>query len=133
MKSENGIILFDGQCNFCDKSVQFILKRDFKEYFLFASLQSDIGQSLLQKYNLSTDCDSFVLIENNKAYTQSQAALNVCRNLHGLWKLLYVFTIIPKPIRDYVYRFIAQNRYKWWGQISSCGIPTKETRKRFLS
>ncbi len=126
------IILFDGECNFCDQSVQFIIKRDPKGYFKFASLQSKIGKELLNKYNAPKDIDSFVLIEDNYCYFKSSAALRVCKNLRGAWKLLYVFLVLPKTFRDFFYEKIAKNRYKWFGKIESCRIPSPEERKRFL-
>lgn len=128
----NAIVLFDGQCNVCDKSVQFILKRDKEGYFRFASLQSETGIKLLKQNNLPIDIDSFVLVENNKVYMKSTAALKVSKNLDGIWKLLYVFIIVPKPIRDKCYEFFAKNRYKWFGKKETCMIPTPEIRKRFL-
>ncbi|QDP41992.1 thiol-disulfide oxidoreductase DCC family protein [Radiobacillus deserti] len=127
------IILFDGECNFCDKSVQFVMKRDPNAQFKFASLQSEIGQELLRKYNAPTDMDSFVLIENKSCYFQSSAALRVCKHLKGLWKIAYCFLIIPKPVRDFFYGIIAKNRYKWFGKRDSCRIPSPEERERFLS
>lgn len=133
MKTDHGIILFDGECNFCNNSVQFIIKRDKNEHFLFASLQSDFGQKILQTYNLPNNCDSFVLIEKNQAFIESQATLHVCRHLNGLWKLFFIFITIPTPIRNYAYRIVAKNRVKWWGRSSSCMIPTDHIKKRFIS
>ncbi|MEN1969547.1 thiol-disulfide oxidoreductase DCC family protein [Lentibacillus sp. N15] len=126
------IILFDGACNFCDKSVQFILKRDPNGRFKFASLQSDIGKDLLRKYDAPSDIDSMVLIEGNKCYFKSSAALRICKNLKGLWKLLYFLLAVPKPLRDVFYKIIAKNRYKWFGKKESCMLPSPEERKRFL-
>ncbi|WP_336769728.1 thiol-disulfide oxidoreductase DCC family protein [Bacillus bombysepticus] len=126
------IILFDGECNVCDRSVQFIIQRDPIGLFKFASLQSDIGQELLDKYNAPSDLNSFVLIENDKCYFKSSAALRVCKNLKGAWKLLYFFLVVPKPLRDYFYSIIAKNRYKWFGKKDSCMLPSPEVRKRFL-
>ncbi|RDI45783.1 thiol-disulfide oxidoreductase DCC family protein [Falsibacillus pallidus] len=128
----SGIILFDGVCNFCDSSVQFIMKRDSKEYFKFASLQSEIGQKLLKEYQASKGLDSVVLIENNRLYVESDAALAICRHLDGPWKLLWGLKIIPAPIRNKIYQFIAKNRYKWFGQKEACRIPSPKERKRFL-
>lgn len=128
----NGILLFDGECNFCDKSVQFILKRDAHKHFKFASLQSEIGQDLLENFNVPLGIDSLLLIENRRYYTKSSAAFQVCRHLTGLWKLLYIGILIPKPIRDVVYNYIAKNRYTWFGKKQSCTLPTKEERKQFL-
>lgn len=129
----NPVILFDGECNFCDSSVQFIIKRDPKGLFHFASLQSPTGQELLKNYQVPKDIDSIVLLDNNKAYYKSAAALRICRHLKGAWKLFYVFNIVPRFIRDTGYDFIARNRYKWFGKKEeSCMLPTQNMRKRFL-
>lgn len=126
------IILFDGECNFCDKSVQFILKRDPNGYFHFASLQSDIGKQLLKEFNVPNNINSLVLIENNQYYIKSSAALRICKKLKGVWKIFYVFVIVPKPLRDYFYSIVAKNRYKWFGKKNECMLPSPEVRKRFL-
>ncbi|WEK54422.1 MAG: thiol-disulfide oxidoreductase DCC family protein [Candidatus Cohnella colombiensis] len=128
----SGIILFDGICNFCDHSVQFIIKRDKKAVYKFTSLQSDAGQEILRKHNVPTNIDSFILVENNKCYYKTSAALRICKNLNGGWKLLYGLIIVPKPIRDYFYSVFAKNRMKWFGQRDSCTLPSPELRKRFL-
>lgn len=126
------VILFDGVCNFCDASVQFILNRDPKGIFHFASLQSEAGQNLVEKYNVPADVDSMILIEDDKVYYKSTAALRISRHLQGAWKWLYGFIIIPSPIRNIVYDLIAKNRYKWFGQKESCMLPPPNIRKRFL-
>ncbi|WP_337446688.1 thiol-disulfide oxidoreductase DCC family protein [Bacillus cereus] len=126
------IVLFDGECNVCDRSVQFIIKRDPIGLFKFASLQSDIGKELLNKYNAPNDLSSLVLIENNNCYLKSSAALRVTKNLKGAWKLLYLLLVVPKPLRDYFYSIMAKNRYKWFGKKDSCMLPSPEVRKRFL-
>lgn len=126
------IILFDGECRFCDKSVQFIMKRDPHGHFKFASLQSEVGIELLSKYGIPTNVDSFVLIENNTYYVKSSAALRVCKKLKGAWKFLYVLLLVPVPLRDFFYQIIAKNRYKWFGKKESCLLPSPEERKRFL-
>ena len=128
----NQIILFDGMCNFCDKSVQFIIKRDPGAYYKFASLQSEIGQELIKQHHIPIHIDSFILIDNHTWYSKSSAALRVCKNLNGLWNIFYVLLIIPKPIRNFFYHIIANNRYKWFGQKDSCTLPTPDIRKRFL-
>lgn len=128
----SAIVLFDGECNLCDWSVQFILKRDPHGYFQFVSLQSEIGQTLLKKYNVPLTTDSIVLIEKNAYYSESTAPLKIVRKLTGLWKLLYVAILIPKSLRDIVYKWIAKNRYKWFGKNEQCMLPTAEQRKRFL-
>jgi predicted DCC family thiol-disulfide oxidoreductase YuxK len=127
------IILFDGVCNLCNSSVQFILRRDKAGKFLFASLQSPVGQQYLQKFGLPADeLHSFILIENGKAYSRSSAALRVLRQLGGGWKLFYAFRILPAFIRDGVYNLIARHRYRWFGKRESCWLPTPELKSRFL-
>lgn len=126
------IVLFDGECNLCDRTVQFIIKRDKKEIFRFASIQSRIGQSLLNKLEVPNDINSFILIDENKSYTKSTAALRVCKELRGVWKLLYIFIFIPRPLRDMLYTLIAKNRYKWFGKKDNCILPTPEMKNRFL-
>ena len=128
----NPVILFDGECNFCDSSVQFIIKNDPKGIFHFASLQSDTGQELLKKHHVPSNIDSMILIEGNKVYYKSAAALRICRHLKGAWKLLYAFIIVPRPIRNVAYDFIAKNRYKWFGKKESCMLPSPSVRARFI-
>ena len=126
------IILFDGVCNLCNKSVQFIIKRDPSGTFKFASLQSKTGQNLLKAHGLSTDINSFVLIEDKRIYVKSTAALRVCTHLSGLWKMLFVFLVVPPFIRDRFYEWIAKNRYKWFGKKDHCLLPLPEWKSRFL-
>ncbi|MDJ1499869.1 thiol-disulfide oxidoreductase DCC family protein [Xanthocytophaga agilis] len=128
------ILLFDGVCNLCNGAVQFILDHEKPNSQLtFTSLQSQTGQTLLQKFNLSTQqFDSLVLVVGERFYTESTAALRLAQKLKGIWSWLYWLIIIPKPIRDWGYRLIARNRYKWFGQKESCMIPTPELKARFL-
>lgn len=126
-------LLFDGVCNLCSGSVQFILKRDTRSRFRFASLQSDAGRRLMTDHGLDPDAlSSVVLIEGGRAYQESTAALRIARHLPGAWKLLRVFTVIPRPLRDAAYRLIARNRYRWFGKTEACWLPTPELRARFL-
>ena len=128
------IVLFDGVCNLCNKAVQIIIRHDKKNTFLFASLQSSMGQQLLAQYNLPLDeLNSFILIQNNNAYSRSTGALKVVKKLKGLWPLLYGFILVPKFIRDGVYNWIGKNRYKWFGKNEACMIPTPELKARFLN
>lgn len=132
--SDQPIVLFDGVCNLCTRSVQFIIRRDKKKQFRFASLQGDTGQSILQQFDLPLDdFNSFILFENGKLYTRSNSALRVARRLSGGWKLLYGLMIIPPFIRNAAYNFIARNRYKWFGRKEECMIPTPDVKERFLS
>lgn len=127
------IIVFDGVCNFCNFWVNFLLERDRKNTFLFTALQSDAAKSLLKKYNRSTDdIDTFMLITDKGCFDRSTAGLLVAKELGGIWKLFYVFIVIPKFIRDPVYNLIARNRYKFFGKNESCRIPTKDERDKFL-
>ncbi|MFZ7943293.1 MULTISPECIES: thiol-disulfide oxidoreductase DCC family protein [Bacillaceae] len=126
------IILFDGICNLCNSSVQFIIKRDPKAKFKFASLQGQSGQELLEKYGLKTNLNSFIFIENEKIHMKSSAALRVGKQLNGAWKLVSIFFIIPPIIRDTLYNIIAKNRYKWFGKKETCLLPSPEWKNRFL-
>ncbi len=127
------VILFDGVCNLCNGAVQFIIKRDKKKQFRFASLQGTTGSELLKQHDLPADVfNSFILIEKNKIYTRSTAALRVAWKLSGGWKLLYGFMIVPRFIRNAVYNMIAKNRYKWFGRKDECMIPMPELKERFL-
>jgi len=128
------IILFDGVCNLCNGAVQFVIKRDKKKYFSFASLQSSEGRKLLEQYDLPlTDFNSFILIEHRQVYSGSNGILRVAKKLNGFWPLLYAFIIVPKFIRDRIYKWVAKNRYKWFGKKDTCMIPTPELRARFLN
>ena len=130
---KKAIILFDGVCNLCNSSVQFVIQHDRSDKFLFAALQSQTGQALLEKYNLPQQgFDSFVLIQNEKVFLKSTAALHVAKQLNGPTKLLYGFIIVPAFIRNAVYNFIAKNRYKWFGKKDSCMMPTPTLQSRFL-
>ncbi len=131
--SGNAIVLFDGVCHFCNRTVRFVVERDPKGFFQFASLQSPIGQSLVREHGLTPDLSTVVLIENNKAYTRTTAVLRICRRLSGLWPLLYLFIIVPKMLRDGVYAAFARYRYRWFGRYDICPVPEPPLRRRFLS
>lgn len=127
------ILLFDGYCNLCQSSVQFVLKHEKKPEIYFTSLQSETGIQLLNQYGINpNEVDSLVLIENNKVFIKSSAALRVSKYLNGLYPLSFGLLIIPKFIRNMVYDFIAKNRYKWYGKKESCMIPDVDLVKRFL-
>ncbi len=131
--NNNPVILFDGVCNLCNGSVQFVIKHDQKAIFMFASLQGEVGQQLLREHKMpDTGLSSFILIQEGKVYTKSTAALTVAKQLSGVVKYLYIFRVIPTFIRDGVYNFIARNRYKWFGKQESCMVPTNEMLARFL-
>jgi predicted DCC family thiol-disulfide oxidoreductase YuxK len=127
------VILFDGVCNLCSGAVQFIIKRDKKDVFRFASLQSSFGQSVLKKYKLpSHELSSVILVENDIIYTRSTGALKVAKQLSGGWPLLYMFIIVPRFIRDAVYNYVAKNRYKWFGKKQECWLPTPALKNKFI-
>ncbi|MGO4911963.1 MULTISPECIES: thiol-disulfide oxidoreductase DCC family protein [unclassified Leeuwenhoekiella] len=130
---DSKIILFDGVCNLCNGAINFIIKQDSKAVFKFASLQSETGMRLLKKHKIDPQkTDSIILVEEDKVSVKSTAALRISRFLDKGYPLLYGFMIIPGFIRNYVYDFIARNRYKWFGKKESCMIPTPELKSRFL-
>lgn len=127
------IVLFDGVCNFCNASVNFIIERDRKGYFKFAPLQSGIGEALVDKYGIDTSkTDSIIVVEDDKAYTHSTGALRIARHLDGIWSWSYVFIAVPRPIRDLFYKLFAKYRYRLFGRQDACMMPTPEIRARFL-
>jgi predicted DCC family thiol-disulfide oxidoreductase YuxK len=133
MSEEKKIVLFDGVCNLCSRGVQFIIKHDKKNQFLFSSLQGKKGQEYLKQFNLPiNDLNSFILIEGNTLFTRSTAALRILKYLGNGWQLFYAFIILPKFIRNGVYKWIAKNRYKWFGKKEECWIPTAELQPKFL-
>jgi len=134
MKSkDHKIILFDGVCNLCNGAVTYIIKRDKKNLFKFAALQSEIGRELTSKFNIDTSkVDSIILIDGEKHYEKSSAALRIAKYLSGAYPLLFGFMVVPKFIRNAVYDYIARNRYKWFGKKESCMIPTAKLKDKFL-
>ena len=133
VNSDKPIILFDGVCNFCNAMVNFIIRQDKKNIFLFATLQSNSGKKLLEQYTINWQrSDSFVIIENGRAYQKSNAALKLYNKLPWYWKWMQFFWIVPKFIRDGLYNLIAKNRYKWFGKKEECMLPSAEMRKKFL-
>lgn len=129
----NYIVLFDGVCNLCNSSVQFIIKHDKKELFLFASLQSDAAKEVLLQFQIKKiEMDSILYIENGKIYSKSTAALKIAKHLNSPINWFYTFIAIPKFIRNSIYNFISKNRYKWFGKKEKCMIPSPEINHRFL-
>ena len=129
----NHIILFDGVCNLCNGAVQFVIKHDKKSIFKFASLQSKYGEQFLLQNNLSaTTFDSFIYIRHQKILQKSSAALYVLKDMKGFITLGFVFIIVPKFIRDFIYTLIAKKRYKWFGKKEVCMMPTAALKNRFL-
>jgi predicted DCC family thiol-disulfide oxidoreductase YuxK len=138
------VVLFDGVCNFCDASVNFIIERDREAYFKFAPLQSETGQQIAAEHGLQSETanrapvddtnpiDSVILVEDGKAYTHSDAALRIVRRLDGLWPWVYALIVVPRPIRDLFYRLFARYRYRMFGKKDECMVPSPEVRARFL-
>lgn len=128
------LILFDGVCNLCNSSVLYVIKHDKKDQFLFAPLQSSIGRDIIEKYNLDTSkTDSILLYSEEKGlFIKSTAALHIAKHLGSPRNLMIVFLIVPAFIRNWVYDFIAKNRYKWFGKKESCMIPTPELKAKFI-
>ena len=129
----NCIILFDGVCNLCNSSVQFIIRNDPKKLFLFASLQSDAASKILLQFRIKKlDLTSILFIENGRIYDKSTAVLKISRKLKGGYPLLYGFIIIPRFMRDWMYQQLANNRYKWFGKKDICMVPSSDLVDRFL-
>ena len=128
------IIFFDGVCNLCNTSIDFVIQRDKKNHFLVGALQEDISKQILSKFDVREDyLDSIVLLENGEIYYKSTAALKIARNLSGLWPVLYIFIVIPKFLRDPIYDWIGTNRYRWFGKKNTCRIASPEEKAKFLS
>ncbi len=127
-------MFFDGVCNLCNSTVQFIIKHDKNNVFRFSSLQSETGQKFLKEHHFPTsEFNSIIYYRNGKIYTQSSAALFIAKDLGFPWSLGFIFMVVPKFIRDAVYSFISKNRYRWFGKKESCWIPTPDLKNRFLS
>ena len=140
------VVLFDGVCNFCDASVNFVIERDREGYFKFAPLQSEAGQKLAAEYGLRAEAapdsgsasdlvpiDSVIVIEDGNVYTHSTGALQILRRLGGAWSWLYALIVIPAPIRDFFYRLFAKYRYRVFGRKDQCMLPSPDVRARFLA
>jgi predicted DCC family thiol-disulfide oxidoreductase YuxK len=130
--NEHPVILFDGVCNFCNTSINFLIKLDKKDRFRFSPLQSEFGQVMLKFEKLPPVPNSFILIVGDKWYEKSSATLKIFEFLPWYWKWTKVFWLVPKFIRDGLYEFVSKRRYKWFGKKDRCMIPTPEVRKKFL-
>lgn len=134
LPKDKKIILFDGVCNLCDKSVQIIIKNDKKDDFRFVALQSDLGQAIINHIGIDrSKTDSIVLYEPGYAYYyKSKAAFRIAIYLGGLFSIISLLRFLPTLLTDFVYDYIARNRYKWYGKKEQCLIPSKETLNKFL-
>ena len=129
----NNVIFFDGVCNLCNSSVNFVIDRDPEAKFTFAPLQSDFAKNALKNEDTdSYNLESIVFLSNGKFYRRSRAALEIARRMRGAWPMMYVFIIVPGFVRDFIYNWIAKNRYKWFGKREFCRIPTPELKTRFV-
>jgi predicted DCC family thiol-disulfide oxidoreductase YuxK len=127
------VILFDGVCNLCNGFVTFVIARDPARRFQFGALQSPAAERLLRSFTSREPLpDSMVLVEGGRVWTQSAAALRVARGLAFPWPLAYVFVVVPRPLRDWIYNRVARNRYRWFGKRAVCMVPTPELRTRFI-
>ena len=131
----DNIVLFDGTCNFCTRSVRFIIRHDRKAVFTFAALQSDAGQRLCREHGINPDPDvvqSFLLIRGERVYRRSEAAIECARIFGGIWRALTVFQVLPRGVRDRAHAVLAKHRYRWFGRSDRCPAPTADWRARFL-
>ena len=127
------LLLFDGECKLCHGLVQFILRNDDEQRYHLSALQTDFSKDLLEKAGLRTDSpETVVLFADDQYYTHSSAALRIMTLLGGIWKLAGIFWIVPKPLRDWIYRLIAGNRYQWFGKYETCRMPGPEWKERFI-
>ena len=133
IQQHSSVILFDGVCNLCNGFVTFVIARDPAGRFQFGPLQSSAAQCLLGSIDSREEWpDSMVLVENGRAWTRSAAALRIARGLSFPWPLAYVFVVVPRPLRDWIYNLVARNRYRWFGKRDVCMVPTRELRARFI-
>lgn len=132
MIQESQVILFDGVCNYCNAVVNFAIRNDPQAILKFAPLQSQTGTRLKQQYKIPASTDSLIFIENGKAYTHSDAVIRIANYLRWPAKAFYGLIIVPKFIRHPFYKWIAKNRYKWFGKKEACMVPTHDVRARFL-
>jgi len=134
--NDSPILFFDGVCNLCNSSVNFVIDHDPKGAVHFAALQSDVAREKLSAHGISAgqggDYDSMVLLDGGRVYVRSSAALQLAKYLSFPWSIARVFLIVPRPIRDFVYGIVAKNRYAWFGKSDTCRVPTPELKARFL-
>lgn len=133
--NDRPILIFDGVCNFCNGSVNFIIDRDPRGTFRFAPLQSDVAHAIFAKVGRTTpvgDPDSIAVFDRGRLYEQSSAILRIVADLRGAWRLLVVLRAVPRPLRDVAYRWFAARRYRWFGKSATCRVPSPELRARFL-
>ncbi|MEL7020621.1 MAG: thiol-disulfide oxidoreductase DCC family protein [Bacteroidota bacterium] len=126
------ILLYDGVCTFCNTTAQFIIKHDTDGIIHYAALQSEVGQQLLDHFQLSKNLDTVILVDRTKVYQKSDVAVQIGKRLGGAYRIITLLQLIPRFIRDHVYDYIARHRYRWFGKKQNCNIPSLEVRHRFL-
>ena len=127
------VILFDGVCNLCNGAVNWLIKRDKKNIFKFASLQSAYGKQVIEQNKLTNQyLNTIVLVENNKVYLRSIAVLRVLKHLGGVYKLAYIFIVLPVPVLNFFYNIVAKYRYRWFGKTDSCRVPDASLKEKFI-
>ncbi len=127
------IVVFDGVCNLCNGVVQLIIRHDPDGYFQFASLQSDAGKTLLESHGINIlQPESVVLVRDGRVFTMSDAALEITRDMGAPFSWIYPLIVLPKGLRDWVYKIVARNRYRWFGRRDACMMPTPDLKRRFL-
>lgn len=129
---EHPVILFDGECNLCNASVDLVMRNDSDGVFRFASLQSDAAERILKPHGRDPDLLGSIILVDDGVHRESAAVLRIARHMDGAWPLLYAFVVVPRFIRDPVYRWIARNRYRWFGKRDTCRTPTPQERERFI-
>ncbi|MGV3696918.1 thiol-disulfide oxidoreductase DCC family protein [Flavobacterium sp.] len=134
LPKDKKILLFDGVCNLCDSAIQFVIKHDKKDVFRFVPLQSELGRSIIKHLGIDTSkVDSMLLYEPGVAYYyKAQAAIRISRYMGGIYSMIGIFSVLPRGFLDWVYDYVARNRYKWYGKKESCMIPTPELKAKFL-
>jgi predicted DCC family thiol-disulfide oxidoreductase YuxK len=130
---DKAVLIFDGVCNFCNSSVRFVMDRDRRGRFLFASNQSDAGSALLRRFGVDPESvQSVYLVGGDRIWSKSSASLQIARRMPFPWNLAVAFVVVPRFLRDWVYDWIASNRYRWFGKADQCRLPTEAERGRFL-
>ncbi|SEF97579.1 thiol-disulfide oxidoreductase DCC family protein [Flavobacterium urumqiense] len=134
LPKDKKIILFDGVCNLCDSAVQFIIKHDKKDVFRFVALQSNLGKEIIKYIGIDAkNIDSIILYQPGIAYYyKSEAALEIAKNLGEIFYFAKLFSILPTSFNNYIYDYVAKNRYRWYGKKDACLIPTEEIKAKFL-
>ena len=133
MPDSGSVVLFDGVCNVCNSAVNFIIDRDSRGRFRFASLQSEAGRRLCREYGIPLELDSIALVQQGHAYVESAAVLRIAKDLDGLWPILFSLVVLPKSLRNRAYRYFAAHRYEWFGKTEVCRVPTADVLGRFLA